>query len=340
MSVINLSKYNIIIEENSLLNLNFYISPFLNKNAKTIFIITDSNLYNLYSQKLTKLFTNLAVEYIILKPGESTKSLRVYEETINKLLDLKIKKDSLLLAFGGGVIGDLTGFIAATLFRGINYIQIPTSLLAQVDSSIGGKVGINTASGKNQLGAFYDPVLVIIDPVLLQTLSKREYRNGLVEVLKSALIGDRRLYKLLQNKNFNNLEIIERAVLVKKSIISKDPYDKKERLFLNYGHSFGHAIEHFYQYKRFKHGEAVAVGIIGALKLGIKLSISTKELLDDISATFKNLEIDIPDINYNLYLDILKHDKKTSDKSIKFIFLKDIGFPFLNNIDFAFLKDL
>lgn len=212
---------------------------------------------------------------VVLPPGEPTKALPALKRIYDEALSWSIDRHTPVLAFGGGVIGDLAGFAAATLLRGLPLVQLPTTLMAQVDSAIGGKTGINHACGKNLIGAFYQPKLVFADPAWLQTLPEREWTSGLAEVVKHALIGDPALFALLETHWTDVLErktallpaLISQAVAVKIRIVMQDEQEAGLRAILNFGHTFGHAIERVAGYGRFTHGEAVALGMLAALWL-------------------------------------------------------------------------
>ena len=258
--------YDIIIENDLLNHLSDYIKE-VYKN-KEVYIITDSNVGPLYLDKVTKNLENdFIVKSVILEAGEQTKSFEGYQKLCEKLIDLQIRRNQLLIALGGGVIGDLTGFVAATIYRGVSYIGIPTSLLSQMDSSIGGKTGIDFYNRKNIIGAFKQPLRVLIDPKTLDTLPRCEFINGMGELIKHGAIGNEKLLDLVKN-NVSKIteEIIEESLKVKKSVVEIDEFDQKERMFLNFGHTFGHIIELKYGYR---HGEAVAIGMLMALKFGI-----------------------------------------------------------------------
>lgn len=234
---------------------------FLEPNRRYI-VITDNNLAKIYGhilQEIPGLETILAI-----KPGEKSKCITVYQKLLSALIKINIKRNDILIAFGGGVVGDMTGFVASTILRGIEYIQIPTSLVAQIDSSIGGKCGMDY-EGKNMVGSFYHPSNIIIDPTLLKTLPEIEFANGIGEMLKYGFIRDEKIFTELENTkvdaNSENLvELIERCVNIKHKLILKDEFDFNERRLLNFGHTYGHVIENLSNYK-IPHGKAVAQGM-------------------------------------------------------------------------------
>ena len=296
---------------------------------RRLFLVTDENVYFYYKNHLKEVFSDYDVSYTIIKAGETSKSLENYYQVCNELLSKHIQRKDMIIAFGGGVVGDLTGFVAATILRGVDFIQIPTTLLAMVDSSIGSKVGINTSYGKNLLGAFKHPILVIIDPWYLKTLPKAQYNNGMAEVIKACLIKDETLIFDLKNNHIEN--IITKAISVKKDIVLNDPYEHNERLFLNFGHTFGHAIEKASNYQ-INHGYAIAMGMDIAVRLGIYLNITNKEVLKTLHELL-NL-YNLPSYNSNLLelLPYISQDKKSTGDFINFVFIKDVGKPLIKKI--------
>lgn len=316
--------YDIHIEEGGLTHLAKHIKSIY--EFDDLFVVTDQNVFDLYHEKLIQSLIGFHLSFVVLPPGEKTKSLDVYHQAIQTLIEKGIKRNHLILAFGGGVIGDLTGFIASTLYRGIPYIQIPTTLLAQVDSSIGGKVGIDLKEGKNLIGSFYDPKFVLIDPNLLKTLPKREYVNGLAEMIKAGLIGDKKLYHyLLENDTVTETEIAE-SILVKRNVVLLDPYDKKERMYLNFGHTFGHAIEKKHQYETYLHGEAISYGMLIALQIGIHIDETKQELYHEVKELLlKRGLVKEPLLEMEDYRDEIIHDKKFLADGLNFIIVTKPG---------------
>jgi 3-dehydroquinate synthase len=316
--------YDIFIEEDGLSHLAKHIKevyPF-----DDLFVITDQNVFDLYNEKLIQALIGYKLSFVILPPGEKSKSLEVYHQAIQTLIEKGIKRNHLILAFGGGVIGDLAGFIASTLYRGISYIQIPTTLLAQVDSSIGGKVGIDLKEGKNLIGSFYDPKFVFIDPSFLKTLSKREYNNGLAEMIKAGLIGDKKLYAYLLEHDQVTVNEITEAIQVKRNVVLIDPYDKKERMYLNFGHTFGHAIEKKHHYETYLHGEAISYGMLISLQIGIQIGETKEELYQEVKKLLLDRElVKEPLLEMEDYLDEIIHDKKNLADGLHFIIVTKPG---------------
>ena len=303
---------------------------------KKICIITDSNVEKLYLNELINILTPNCVKVISFsfEAGEESKNLDTVQRAYEFLIQNKINRQDFLIALGGGVVGDLTGFCAATYLRGIDFIQIPTTLLAQVDSSIGGKTGVDFSQYKNMVGAFHMPRLVYMNLSVLKDLPGRQYFAGMAEVLKSALIKDGKFYEWLIN-NFYEIcqretdfveEMIFRTNEIKKSIVEKDPFEKGDRALLNFGHTLGHAIE---KYKNFEmlHGECVALGCICAAYISWKRDLITSDDYYEIRDMFVPfcLPITIEDIDPKQIVSLTHSDKKADNHSINFILLKKVG---------------
>ncbi len=323
-------RYQIFIKQDLITELETYIYKVY--AHKEIFILTDEHVFDLYKEKMVKVLPHYTVKWCVIKPGEEAKSMDIYQDVIHQLIALGIKRNHLILALGGGVIGDLSGFVAATLYRGLPYIQIPTSLLAQVDSSVGGKVGINLAEGKNLLGSFYQPKAVLIDPTFLKTLPAVEYTNGLAEMIKCGLIADKKLFNhFLTHDKVTETEIA-RAISVKRKLVLKDPFDQYERMLLNFGHTFGHAIEKQSAFA-IKHGYAVSHGMLIALKLGIKLGYSDN-VYQEVKQVLNRLKLveDEP-LDYHTYINSLSTDKKNLADGFRFVYLEKIGKSFIGRLD-------
>ncbi|HAS73028.1 MAG TPA: 3-dehydroquinate synthase [Clostridiales bacterium UBA8960] len=292
------------------------------ENLGDVVIITDENLA-LHYRGLLEGFKS-----IVVPSGEPSKTLNAYASVLEKMVEFGITRKGLVLAFGGGVIGDLAGFVAATYMRGIRLIQVPTTLLAMVDSSIGGKVAVNLPNGKNLVGTFYQPDVVHINPNFLKTLPKREWSNGIAEVIKYAVGFDASLMDLLENAMEEHLEVmIYKCVKIKADIVMQDEKDEGIRNLLNFGHTLGHAIEHYYDYARFLHGEAVAIGIAAKTRIAFQEQlISAVELSRVLNLLRKyDLPTSLEAHSLHAVLSGIKHDKKAaSDKAI-WIGLKSLG---------------
>ena len=322
------NSYDIYIEEGIINNASNYIKQVYNN--KKVYIITDSNVEKLYLNQLIKALSNdFDVDYVVVKAGEESKCLSVYASVCEQLLEKNIRRNELLIALGGGVIGDLVGFVAATLYRGIPYVGIPTSLLSQMDSSIGGKTGIDFYNRKNIIGCFKQPSLVLIDPLTHKTLDKREFNNGMGELIKHAIIGNAELFGKLLNKTDINEDVIYDSLSVKRRVVELDPFDQKERMLLNFGHTFGHSIE---LKMDLKHGEAVSVGMLMAIKFGIDLALTDSALYDDVKKVLELYELPVFDVNYKDYLKETLFDKKNLAGTVNFILVDKIGNAFIHKV--------
>lgn len=331
--------YDILIGQNAVQNLSEFLSK---KNYSKIFVITDRNVAHLHLHSLKEIIGNC--EQIIVEAGEQSKSFTVLENVCEEILARGIDRKSLIIAFGGGVVGDLAGFIAAILLRGIDFVQIPTTLLACVDSSVGGKCAINSKSGKNLIGNFYQPKLVICDLNFLQTLNQRELKAGYAEVVKYGLIKDIEFFEFLeknQHKIFKHDEevtkkIITRSCEIKAEIVARDEKENGERALLNFGHTFAHVFEIETNYSnKLLHGEAVAIGMIMAAKMSQLSDLISEKDFVRILTHFQDcsLLISPKQIHENWNIDALeKHlfkDKKHENDRLTFILLKKLGEAFI-----------
>lgn len=307
-------------------------------DAKTFIIISDENVAFHYFEKLkTALEQNGAkCQLYKIAPGEESKSLITAEQIYTWMLANRFHRDDVIIALGGGVVGDLAGFIAATYLRGICWVQIPTTLMAQVDSSVGGKVGVNHPLAKNSIGAFYQPQLVWIDPITLKTLPQREIYNGLAEVIKYGLILDQELFEFLEI-NFEKILSLEDSKLLihtirtccrlKSMVVEKDERESDYRRILNFGHTVGHALENITEYRYFRHGEAVAWGMVAAAALSKqKLDLSNDQFIriQNILSRFEKPTIP-SDISSDQIIQAIQSDKKMTTEGLKFVLLEDIG---------------
>jgi 3-dehydroquinate synthase len=263
------NSYNILIQPGIALKLTGLIKPF-KREGKTL-ILSDANVRRFHPAVFNKL-KSAGTCFFFIKPGEASKNLKTIEQILTFMLKNRFDRSSLLVAIGGGVVGDMGGFAASLFMRGIPYIQVPTTLLAQVDSSVGGKTGVNHAMGKNMIGTFCQPRAVFIDPEFLKTLSKKEFLNGFAEVIKHGIIRSGKLFSFLE-KNLDRILRRDPAILcsivadncsVKAGVVSRDEKEKGLRAILNFGHTFGHAIETLTNYRGYSHGEAVMLGMKAA----------------------------------------------------------------------------
>ena len=300
-------------------------------------IITDANLRELYGNQLLEELKNrgFKTDLLAIEPGEHSKNRETKAWLEDQLLELGANRKTCLIALGGGVVGDLTGFVAATFMRGIPYIQMPTTLLAMVDSSIGGKTGIDTAHGKNLIGAIWQPEQIIFKVEFLETLPDDEFKNGLIEMLKIFLTCDREGVELLWSnldaffaRDILTLEhFITRAAQLKMGVVQRDEREQNERKILNFGHTVGHAIEHASHYQ-LKHGFAVALGILVEAKAAELMGILSAEDFQSIETWMKKLKIDLgplKEFSIDQLWPLMLKDKKNVDESPHFIVLSGIG---------------
>jgi len=308
--------------------INRYCSP------EKILIVSNNIVAPLYLEKLKSSIDCNNIHQLVIEDGEINKSRESFFQIIDYLVANNFRRNDTLLALGGGVIGDLSGFAAASYQRGMNLVQIPTSLLAQVDSSVGGKTAINHKQGKNLIGAFYQPKSVIIDVTTLKSLPDREYFSGLGEVIKYALLGEKNIQRLLVENTDEILrrdesilkEIIFYSCQKKAEIVAKDEKEKGERALLNLGHTFAHALETLTEYRYYLHGEAVAIGILMALRFSQKCGLIECELVQQYESLTQNLNLPVkikPVINLNQFFEAMGKDKKNQSDAYRLILVED-----------------
>lgn len=308
------------------------------KFSKKVLLITNFFLFNLYKKKILKLlnFFNIKVDKIIIKDNEKFKNFKTVKLIIKKLLKKKHTRETTLISLGGGVIGDITGFVASIYQRGVKFIQIPTTLLSQVDASIGGKTGINHKFGKNMIGTFWQPSSVWIDLNILKTLPKKQLISGLSEVIKYAIIFDKKFFKWLEKNILNILQLkkkylmycIKKCCKLKSNIVSLDEFDNGNRSLLNFGHTFGHAIESYFNYKKWLHGEAVSLGMVVASYISEFLGYLKNSTVNRIINLLKKVGLPVilpKNISYSSYLPYIIRDKKNINGIIKFILPLSLG---------------
>lgn len=335
--------YSILIQDGIINNSIKYIDNVAKGNK--LIIITDTNVEKLY---LNDFLMHLScskykVKSIVIQAGEKSKSLETLNNIYGKLCDFNTNRDDMIITFGGGVVGDIAGFAASTYLRGINYIQIPTTLLSQVDSSVGGKVAVNLSKGKNLVGNFYQPKLVLIDTNFLNTLSEKNIKDGLGEIIKYSCLEDEKLYKILLNNNIRSLfedkktliDIIYMCCNIKKKYVEEDEFDKGKRIFLNFGHTIAHVVENYYNYKYYTHGEAVAMGMRYVIEWGEKNNLTKVGTVNEIERIFNKYHIKfvLPKMDKNEIVDIIKLDKKVENNIIKLIVIKAIGEPYIYSLN-------
>jgi 3-dehydroquinate synthase len=304
--------------------------------GQQVLIVTNDKVAGLYLEPVKAAFRQHQCDEVVLPDGEQYKNWEAVAKILDVLIENRHRRTTTLVALGGGVVGDVTGFTAACYQRGVDFIQLPTTLLAQVDASVGGKTAINHPRGKNMIGAFHQPRCVIIDTNTLHTLPGREFSAGLAEVIKAALIRDADFYHWLEN-NIPHLlsrkpqaltNAIERACAIKAAIVSADEVERGMRALLNFGHTFGHAIEHTLGYGVWLHGEAVAVGIVMAADFSVRLGWLPEEALHRIRQTLTaaQLPTQLPaNLAVTTVLSSMAIDKKKIDAKLRLVLLRAIG---------------
>ena len=305
--------YNIIIQNNLLKSVKDYLPV-----DKFYVIVSDDLIPQIYIDTVREqLVNNLLITF---PSGEKSKSFTQYQRIISILQQHNVNRSATIIALGGGVTGDLVGFIASTYLRGVDYVQIPTTLLSQIDSSVGGKVAINTDKAKNSIGSFYAPNVVLIDPLTLTTLSKRHFNNGMAEMIKYGMIYSNSLFdEIINNDVEDDMEYyIYQSLIIKKYYVESDEFDKGLRQILNFGHTYGHAYESYYKFDKYLHGEAISLGMI---KVCEDESIKNK-----LIKALKKYDLPISDnADDKLLKEYIKNDKKNTDDHLNLIVVETIG---------------
>ena len=339
--------YEILVGGDLIAEAGRHMAPVLAR--KRVFVVTDATVAELHLAALERALeeADIAYEAVVLPPGEGTKDFEHLEALVERLLEMKVERQSTLVAFGGGVIGDLTGFAAAILLRGLDYVQIPTTLLAQVDSAVGGKTGINSRQGKNLVGCFHQPRLVLADTEVLSTLPRRELLAGYAEVVKYGLVSDRDFFTWLEGHGTNVIEgdpdarrqAVLRSCAAKAAVVAADEREAGARALLNLGHTFGHALEAETGYgDEFLHGEAVAIGLVMAFELSARLGFCPAEdaarVRRHLAAVGLPTGLDAPSgraWSARALLEHMTRDKKVRDGRIVFVLARGIGDAFLSD---------
>ncbi|MEN3931640.1 3-dehydroquinate synthase [Microvirga sp. W0021] len=331
--------------------------------VRKVALVTDENVHSLHAERIIKTLADNGVDVaapVVVPAGESSKSYAVLAKTCDDILATRVERGDLVIALGGGVVGDLAGFAAAIVRRGMRFVQMPTSLLAQVDSSVGGKTGINSSHGKNLVGAFHQPSLVIADTAILDTLPERELRAGYAEVIKYGLINSERFFFWCE-ENWQQIfaggperdEAVAHSCRAKAEVVVRDEFENGDRALLNLGHTFGHALERIVKYDnaRLVHGEAVAIGLAQAFRFSARLGLCAGQDAGRVEAHLKSVGLptrlqDVPGGagSVDAILDAMTQDKKVKAGTLTFILAKGIGKSFiahdLNKADVAaFLMD-
>lgn len=300
-------------------------------SGKRIAVVTDSNVGPLYAKRLTSALGAYETRVITVEAGEHSKSGEVLFSLYDKLLDFGVTRTDMIIALGGGVVGDLTGFAAATLLRGIPYVQIPTTLLAQVDSSVGGKTAVNLERGKNLVGAFYQPKAVIIDTECQKTLPRNVLADGMAEVIKYGAISDSNFFEKLETLELNSVaehmeDIIYTCCAIKGRIVEEDEHDTGLRMILNFGHTFGHGVERYYHYDLYTHGMGVAVGMVMACRWGENRGITPIGTADRMKKMLERYELPTEtELPAEELMKAVSVDKKGDGDYINVIALNKIG---------------
>ena len=325
-------EYDILIEQGILDRCGDEIRPLVKGDLAVI--VTDSNVEPLYAQRAARSLMHQGFRTAVLEvpPGETSKSPAVLVELWEQMMDVGLTRTDCVIALGGGVVGDLAGFAAATILRGVAFVQIPTTLLAQVDSSVGGKVAVDLEAGKNLAGAFYQPKIVLMDPDCLMTLPDRVFSDGMAEVIKYGCIWDEGFFMTLsqlgsREKVMERIEdVLETCCDIKRQVVEQDEGDTGLRMILNFGHTLGHVYEKAYNYETYTHGEAVAAGMVAAARLGVRMGVSpqgTPERIADLLSRFSlPTAISASEAQYQA---VVAKDKKSQGQSLNLVVLPRLG---------------
>ena len=330
--------YDVAIAPGGLTQLGSWMQPL--KLGKKVLLVSSPPIFRHYGERAIATLTEsgFGVTYCLLPAGERYKTAASLQKIYDAALAQRLERSSTIVALGGGVVGDMAGFAAATWLRGIAFVQVPTSLLAMVDASIGGKTGINHPHGKNLIGAFHQPRLVLIDPEVLQTLPAREFRAGMAEVIKYGIIWDAELFEQLEQaaqldqRRYLSPDLIQliltRSCQAKAHVVSKDEKEAGLRAILNYGHTIGHAVESLTGYRVVNHGEAVAIGMVAAGAIAVQLGLWTQVECDRQTALIQKVGLPTrlpPNLDLDAILDALQTDKKVSAGQVRFVLPTHIG---------------
>ena len=317
--------YSVHIERGSLSHLNEYINC-----DKPTYIITDDGVPYGYVEMVMSQLNNCVLK--VVPQGETSKSIEVYEECLAEMLEKGFSRKDRVLTLGGGVVGDLAGFVAASYMRGIEFVNIPTTTLSQIDSSIGGKTAVNMNGIKNCIGAFWQPSCVIIDPNVCATLTKRHYHNGLIEALKGGLIADMSLFECFEQDEWDLDMILYKAVDMKRKVVEVDERESGLRKILNFGHTIGHGYESYYGMSGYYHGECVGLGMLDMLEGELK--DRTMRVLERMKAPVEC------DADMHQVLDYVRHDKKSDHDHIEVVMVKELGRAEVVKLTWKELEDL
>lgn len=335
---VNTSKrYTIRIERGALDQLGAYCASLFAPGKKAV-VITDTHVAPLYLERVSTSLRNAGfdVTSCAFPAGEPSKRLSTIEGIYGHMAQAHITRSDFAVALGGGVTGDMAGFAAASYLRGIPFVQVPTTLLSQVDSSVGGKTGVDLPQGKNLVGAFWQPSFVLIDPDTLNTLSPHFFADGMGEVIKYGCIKSRALFDLLiETEDITSImeDVIYRCVDIKRDVVERDEFDTGERALLNFGHTFGHALEKLHQYQGLSHGAAVGIGMVMMARLGEKAGFTAPGTADKIAAALEKYHLPVhSDLPLSQTVEATASDKKSTGSSINLVLLKDIGESFVHKV--------
>jgi 3-dehydroquinate synthase len=330
--------YDIVIGRDLISSIGERAAELLNRRRCAV--VTDSHVAPLYAETVLRSLTENGIDPTLIKlpAGETCKNMTAAEEICRQMIRAGLDRNAFLIALGGGVIGDLAGFAASIFLRGVPYIQVPTTLLSQVDSSVGGKTGVNTPEGKNLIGTFSQPALVLADIATLHTLPQRVYQEGFAEVIKHAAIRDASMFEAITDVADGQgslTDLVKRNVEIKARIVEQDEHETTgERALLNFGHTIGHAIEASAGYGELFHGEAIALGMIAAARLSSDLAGLPTAAVSHLTDLFKRIDLPtrLPEnISTEVILDHMKHDKKFSEGKIRFVLLRALGDAFISH---------
>lgn len=307
-------------------------------------VVTNPKIGRLYAGRLVESLARAGItgHIVTIPAGERYKNLNTVRRVYEQMLDHRIDRTGMVIGLGGGVVGDLAGFVAATYLRGVDFVQVPTSLLAQVDASVGGKVGVNLARGKNLVGAFYQPKVVVIDTGVLSTLPKPELRSGLAEVIKHGIILDDGFFDFLE-RNLPALKrlapdplqlAVERSCAIKAEVVTRDERESGLRAILNYGHTVGHALESLTAYKGYRHGEVVAIGMVTAALVAREMGVADDSLARRIMSALNAAGLPyrpVSDVSHAAIMEAMKLDKKVAYGRLRFVLVRRIGSAFITD---------
>jgi 3-dehydroquinate synthase len=342
--------YEIVGEAGLLDQIARHLTPF--GMSATAVIVTNSTVKRLYASRVLRSLkvAGISAAVMTVPEGERAKSMTSLNTMLNELVRRRYERTTWLIALGGGVVGDVAGFAAATYLRGIPFVQVPTTLVAQVDASIGGKTGINHRLGKNLIGSFYQPKLVLIDPSVLRTLPPREYRAGLAEVIKYGVIEDAGFFEFLEQNMAGIVshepacidQILRASCAIKADVVSADEREGDRRRILNFGHTVGHALETVSGYRRYKHGEAVAIGMVVAAGVATRMGLADPRIPQRIRAVVEaaGLSAAFPRYSPAALIRAMRQDKKVQDQAIHFVLPTEIGKVVVRPVDPAVIREV